>query len=69
MKDPHDLCTPDLFGSTPTPAPEFEGIAHTDQQAREFWRDYIAELKINGYSADDALEMLWRQYDELPATV
>lgn len=40
-----------------------------DQQARDFWRDYIAELKINGYSADDALEMLWRQNDELPATV
>ena len=93
MKDPHDTLTPDLFGSTPTPTPEFEGIAHTlyvdhehevitllahrdnsfsvyyDQQAREFWRDYIAELKINGYSADDALEMLWRQNDELPATV
>lgn len=36
-----------------------------DQQARDFWHDYIAELKINGFNADDALEMLWRQNDEL----
>jgi hypothetical protein len=36
-----------------------------DQQARDFWHDYIAELKINGFNADEALEMLWRQHDEL----
>lgn len=36
-----------------------------DQQARDFWHDYIAELKINGFNADEALEYLWRQYDEL----
>jgi hypothetical protein len=36
-----------------------------DQQARDFWHDYIAELKINGFNADEALEMLWRQNDEL----
>ena len=48
-------------------------IAHRDngtlklenKAAREFWRDYVAELKINGFNADDALETLWRQYDEL----
>jgi len=36
-----------------------------DQQARDFWHDYIAELKINGFNADEALEYLWRQNDEL----
>jgi len=36
-----------------------------DADAREFWYDYIAELKVNGFNADEALEMLWRQYDEL----
>lgn len=36
-----------------------------DKDAREFWRDYVAELKINGFNADDALETMWRQYDEL----
>lgn len=36
-----------------------------DKDAREFWHDYIAELKINGFNADEALETMWRQYDEL----
>jgi hypothetical protein len=36
-----------------------------DQEARDFWHDYVAELKINGFNADDALETMWEQYDEL----
>jgi hypothetical protein len=36
-----------------------------DQSARDFWHDYVAELKINGFNADDALETMWEQYDEL----